>query len=82
MAKKTAKEPLRHVLVPKHEKLSEKEKKAFLERYHAGVQEMPKILITDPAIRHLDPEVGDVIVIKRKSLTAGETRFYRWVVDE
>ncbi len=75
-------DPSAHELVPKHEKLSDKEAKAFLEKYHATMKELPKIYINEPALRPLSVKAGDIIRITRKSRTAGETVFYRGVVDE
>lgn len=74
--------PTEHTFVPKHEKLSVKEAKAILEKYHAGIKEMPKIGVHDPAIVALGAKQGDIIRITRKSYTTGETVFYRGVVDE
>ena len=77
-----AEEALKHVLVPKHEKISDKDKLALLEQYNVTERELPKIPITDPAIRHLDVKVGDVIRITRLSETAGNVYFYRGVSNE
>lgn len=71
----------KHVLVPKHSLVSEKEKKALTDKYSLSGNELPRILKTDPAIQHLKAKEGDVIKIVRKSLTAGETVFYRRVVS-
>lgn len=71
----------KHVLVPKHTKISEKEKKELLERYSTTLKDIPRILKTDPAIQELDVKEGDIIKIVRKSPTAGETIFYRRVVN-
>lgn len=69
----------KHVLVPKHAKLSEKDKQALLERYGITVKGLPRIRSDDPAIAALDVKTGDVIKIVRKSPTAGEAIFYRGV---
>ena len=71
----------KHVLVPKHILVSDKEKKDLLEKYHILIEDLPKILKNDPAIKHLSPKSGDVIKIIRKSPTAGESLFYRVVVN-
>lgn len=71
-----------HVLIPKHIKLSEKEKKELFEKYNISLKELPKIKKNDPAIAQLNAEVGDVIKIIRKSPTAGEAIFYRGVIGE
>ncbi len=71
----------KHVLVPKHIKLSEKEKQEVLEKYHISVKELPQIKKKDPAIVDLDAKHDDVIKIIRKSQTASESVFYRGVSD-
>jgi DNA-directed RNA polymerase subunit H (RpoH/RPB5) len=71
----------KHVLVPKHLKLSEKEKKELLEKYVADFRDLPRIYKEDPAIQPLDVKEGDVIKIIRKSQTAGEAVFFRRVVS-
>ena len=71
----------KHILTPKHLKISEKEKAQLLEKYHVTSKEMPKILKTDASLRELDAKTGDVIKIIRPSQTAGESIFYRVVSD-
>ena len=68
-----------HQLVPTHEKVAEKERTAILERLFASLKEVPRISIKDPGIRHLEPKLGDLIRISRKSPTAGRTVYYRVV---
>ena len=75
-------EPIKHILVPKHEKISEKEKKELFERYNINVQQLPRIKRTDAAIAHLDCKPGDVIKITRNSQTAGSTLYYRGVSND
>jgi len=70
----------KHSLVPKHIKLSDKEKEKLLERYSITTDQLPKIRLTDPALMNLDAKEGDVIKIVRKSPTAGEADYYRIVV--
>ncbi|MEM4254631.1 MAG: DNA-directed RNA polymerase subunit H [Candidatus Woesearchaeota archaeon] len=72
----------KHVLVPKHSKLSDKEKKELFEKYVADLRDLPRIFKDDPAIEGLDAEEGDIIKIVRKSPTAGEAVFYRRVVSK
>ncbi|MFC1768893.1 DNA-directed RNA polymerase subunit H [Nanoarchaeota archaeon] len=71
----------KHVLVPKHVKLSEKEKKELFEKYNITMEELPKILIKDAAIKNLNVKAGDVIKVVRISSTAGESNFYRGVIN-
>jgi len=80
MAKKKTK--IIHDLVPEHIKLSEEEKKSVMDDYEITLRELPKIKKSDPALRHLDVEQDDVIKIVRDSPTAGQTVFYRGVIDE
>ena len=70
-----------HVLMPQHIKLNEKEKKEVFEHYHISLNELPKIMIDDPAIVSINAKVGDVIKIVRKSVTSREAIYYRAVVN-
>ena len=80
---KMKKKPIidKHILMPKHVKLSDKEKAAMLEKYNATLKELPKIMRDDPAIAKLSAKPGDVIKIIRESSTAGKAVFYRGVIN-
>lgn len=71
----------KHLLVPKHSKLSDSEKKKLLEKYHLDVFSLPKIMVNDPAIAKLNAKAGDVIKIERESQTAGTSTYYRVVTE-
>ena len=71
-----------HALIPKHSKVSEKEKKELLEKYNISLKELPKIFKSDPAVRSLNVEVGDVVKITRKSATAGQSIYFRGVIND
>ena len=71
----------KHILTPKHLKIGEREKAQLLEKYHVTSRELPKVLKTDAAIKELDAKPGDIIKIIRKSSTAGESAYYRVVMD-
>jgi DNA-directed RNA polymerase subunit H (RpoH/RPB5) len=71
----------KHVLVPKHTKLSEEERKELTDKYNIALRQLPKILKSDPAIQKLAPETGDVIRITRKSHARGESDYFRVVVN-
>ena len=71
-----------HILVPKHEKLSQVKTKELLESYGITLQRLPKINVNDPALKDMDVKVGDVIKITRNSPTTGESVYYRVVVLE
>lgn len=69
----------KHIYVPKHIKLKENEVSDLLKRYNLSAKQLPKILINDKAVKELNPKVGDIIKIIRKSPTAKESVFYRVV---
>lgn len=71
----------KHNLVPRHSKLSDKERKEILTFYKISPKELPKIKKKDAAIANLEVKEGDIIKITRASLTAGESIFYRTVVN-
>ena len=54
-----------HILQPKHTKLSEKEMEELLSKLNISKAQLPKILLTDPA---LPPgcQIGDIVKIERK----------------
>ncbi len=70
-----------HGLVPKHTKISDAEKEKFLSSHSLSLRDLPKILITDPAIVCINVKAGDVIKIERVSMTAGTAVYYRVVVN-
>ena len=72
---------LKHRLVPKHIKLTEEEKQQILKKYNVSEQQLPSILISDPAIKSLEPKIGDLIKIVRDSPTKKESIFFRVVVN-
>ena len=83
MAKRKSKLLIKkHILIPKHIKLSAKERDDLFKNYNISLKELPKIRKDDPAIARLNVKEGDVIKILRQSVTAGEVGFYRGVVSE
>ena len=70
-----------HAYVPKHEIITKKEAEAVLEKYHCKPTDLPLIFVTDPAIVSLGVKPGDMIKITRDSATAGESFYYRYVVE-
>ena len=71
----------KHILIPKHVKLAEKEKEKLLEKYNISLKELPRILKSDPAIANLNVNPKDVIKIIRQSPTSGEAVFFRVVTN-
>ncbi|MFW5746429.1 MAG: DNA-directed RNA polymerase subunit H [Nanoarchaeota archaeon] len=80
MAEKT--EPIQHEMIPKHEKLSQKDAETLLSEHNIAFEQLPCILKSDPALRGMDVAIGDIIKITRTSQTSGITLYYRGVVDE
>jgi len=70
-----------HVYVPKHEILAKKEAEKVLENFNCNPTDLPFIFVNDPAILGLGVKPGDMIKISRKSDTAGESIYYRYVVE-
>lgn len=70
-----------HVYVPKHEIMTKKEAEEVLKKFNCKPTEMPLIFSNDPAIIGLGVKPGDMIKITRKSPTAGEGIYYRYVVE-
>ena len=70
-----------HYLIPAHSLLNADEKKQLLSQLHVTIKELPKIKITDPAVQSLDAQSGDVIKIVRQSRSAGESTYYRVVIE-
>jgi DNA-directed RNA polymerase subunit H len=70
-----------HFLVPKHEILTSDEAKEILLRYNSTANQFPFIASTDPAAKSIGAKAGDFIRVTRRSETAGETVYYRFVVE-
>lgn len=71
-----------HILVPKHEILTDKESEKLLEKYNISKGQLPKIFLNDPAIKKINAKLGDVIKITRKSPTAGKAVVHKVVIKE
>ena len=72
---------LQHKLVPEHTILSEEEDQKVLDDLNVRLDQIPKILPTDPVVKAIDAKVGDILKITRKSETAGIFVAYRVVRD-
>ena len=71
-----------HIYIPKHEIMKKKEAEEIFKKFNTKPTEIPLIFETDPAIVGLGVKPGDMIKITRKSPTAGQGIFYRYVVEE
>ncbi|MEM2875509.1 MAG: DNA-directed RNA polymerase subunit H [Candidatus Bathyarchaeia archaeon] len=70
-----------HILVPKHEILSDEEREELLKRFRVKPYQLPKIKSSDPAARAIGARPKDIIKITRDSPTAGKYVSYRYVVE-
>ena len=70
-----------HVYQPRHEILPREEAQQILKKYNAKPGQLPYIMISDKGLQDLDIRPGDVIKITRSSPTAGESVYYRYVVE-
>jgi len=71
-----------HELMPKHSIIAKKDMEILLKKYHIQPNQLPSILVSDPAVEALEAKPGDVIKVIRKSSTAGEIFAYRYVVED
>lgn len=70
-----------HELVPKHVLLSEEESMEVLKTYNIDKKMLPKIKMSDPAVKEIGAKPGDIIKIIRESETAGQSEFFRLVIE-
>ncbi len=70
-----------HFMVPKHEFATEEDLQMLRERYSIEIHQLPKILVSDPAVQILGAKPGDVLKITRNSPTAGVHVTFRQVVE-
>jgi len=70
-----------HIYQPKHEIVPRKEAEEVLKKYNTKPSQLPYILMEDKGLEGLDVRPGDIIKITRKSPTAGESVYYRYVVE-
>lgn len=70
-----------HTYQPKHEILSKAQAEEILQKYNTRPSQLPYIMINDKALEDLDVRPGDIIKITRKSATAGQSVYYRYVVE-
>lgn len=71
---------LEHELVPQHILLSEEEASKILKRMGISRRQLPWILASDPVAKAIGAKPGDVIMIIRKSPTAGVSVAFRYVI--
>ena len=73
--------PARHILVPKHEKLSDADVKQIMQEYQLrSKSQLPAILKSDIMARWLSLKHGDVVRITRTNENSGIYYYYRCCV--
>jgi len=70
-----------HKLVPLHTIISEKEAEEMLKNFKIKIDQIPKILDTDPVSISIGAKPGQIIKVVRNSHTAKEAVIYRLVVE-
>ena len=70
-----------HDLQPKFKKLTDDEKKDFMNTYDIQISKLPKLLLYDPISRYYKYNIDDIIQIKRPSITSGYSITYRAVIN-
>ena len=70
-----------HMLVPKHEIMTEEEISEEFSAVDYDFKELPKIKSNDPVVKAINAEPGNVLRITRESQTAGVFVTYRIVED-
>ncbi|MHB1439601.1 MAG: DNA-directed RNA polymerase subunit RpoH/Rpb5 C-terminal domain-containing protein [Cuniculiplasma sp.] len=78
---------LHHELVPEHYLVDEKDESSILKKLQTEKSKLPKINVTDPAIKALMELHGDIgpnriIKIVRKNPNVGITEYYRITASE
>jgi len=53
-----------------------------LEKYKVSLSDLPKIKISDPALKNLNAKPGDIVKIIRNNPWIGEEIYYRVVVED
>ncbi len=67
--------------MPKHVILSQKETEKLLNIYHIQPYQLPYIKASDPAAEEIGAKPGQIVKIIRRSFTAGEHAYYRYVIE-
>lgn len=70
-----------HIMVPKHEILTDKERQELLQKFKIHTYQLPYVRVSDPGVKAIGAKPGDVVKIARNSPTAGKYFAYRFVVE-
>ncbi|OQA31233.1 MAG: DNA-directed RNA polymerase subunit H [archaeon ADurb.Bin336] len=75
-------EKQRHYLVPEHVLIKKEKVAELMAELGIKKEDLPRIYKDDAALKLLGAEKGDVVKIIRDSLTAGQSVYYRRVVNK
>jgi DNA-directed RNA polymerase I, II, and III subunit RPABC1 len=67
----------RHKMMPEHTLMTSEEKSKFLKASCLVIEQLPRILVSDPVCRYYGAKRGDIMRIIRKSETAGKYAMFR-----
>ncbi len=70
-----------HIYQPTHKILSKEDAELVFKKFNSKPSQLPYIMSSDKGIQGLDAQPSDIIKITRKSSTAGESVYYRYVVE-
>ena len=70
-----------HILVPKHIVLNEKDSDILLKRLNTAREKLPKIDISDSAIKNINVKPNDIIEIERNSHYGEKIKYWRVVIE-
>ncbi|HXW37509.1 MAG TPA: DNA-directed RNA polymerase subunit H [Nitrososphaerales archaeon] len=70
-----------HFLIPKHELLTHEEAEKIVTQYNSTPGLFPFLVATDPVAKEIGAKPGDFVKITRRSETAGESVYFRYVVE-
>jgi len=70
-----------HFLIPQHELVPREAAPEILKNYNASPNQFPYLLATDPVAKEIGAKPGDFVKVTRRSETAGQSTYYRYVVE-
>ncbi len=70
---------LKHVLVPQHKILSQKEVDALLTAYDISALQLPTMKLNDAVAKHIRAKLGDIIKVERQGLLGKYPHYWRIV---
>jgi DNA-directed RNA polymerase subunit H len=72
---------LEHEMVPEHIIMNDEDAEKVLKKYNIRKEELPLIKTDDPVVKLIGAKQGQILKIIRKNSPAGETVYFRLVVE-